>query len=88
MLVSYHPSLGILLLAMLVALPAAAELRLPVRHRGRQFRPGVPGATVTLTNERTADVRTQTSGGRGDFMFQAVPPGSYTVKMSSRASAV
>ena len=83
MLVRHYRSLGILLLAMLVAVvPAAAQntgsLSGTVVDNSGQV---VPGATVTLTNERTADVRTQTSGGRGDFMFQAVPPGSYTVKI-------
>ena len=41
----------------------------------------VPGATVTLTNEATADTRTQPSKEHGEFAFFAVPPGSYTVKV-------
>jgi len=41
----------------------------------------VPGATVTLTNESTADFRTLASNERGDFAFRAVRPGSYTVKV-------
>jgi Carboxypeptidase regulatory-like domain/TonB-dependent Receptor Plug Domain len=41
----------------------------------------IPGATVLLINERTADSRSTTSGPRGQFAFQAVPPGSYTVKI-------
>src|SRR5215510_1213956 len=41
----------------------------------------VPGATVTLTNEATADARTLTSDERGAFSFRAVPPGSYTVRI-------
>jgi type 1 fimbria pilin len=41
----------------------------------------VPGATVTLLNEATADARTTVSGGQGTFTFQAVAPGSYTVKI-------
>ena len=41
----------------------------------------VPGATVTLTNEATADARTTASGAQGLFTFRAVPPGSYTVKI-------
>jgi Carboxypeptidase regulatory-like domain/TonB-dependent Receptor Plug Domain len=41
----------------------------------------IPGATVLLVNERTADARSSTSGPRGEFAFQAVPPGSYTVKV-------
>src|SRR5438874_978792 len=39
----------------------------------------VPGATITLTNEATASVRTLTSDERGDFAFRALTPGSYTV---------
>ena len=41
----------------------------------------VPGATLTLINEATADSRTMTSGGRGEFAFRAVEPGSYTVRV-------
>src|SRR5712691_12439314 len=41
----------------------------------------VPGATITLTNENTRDLRTLTSNERGDFSFRAVTPGSYTVKV-------
>jgi hypothetical protein len=40
----------------------------------------VPGATVTLTSEATKDVRTASSGESGGFSFQAVLPGSYSVK--------
>ena len=43
----------------------------------------VPGASVTLTNEATGDIRTTTSGDRGVFTFRAVPPGSYTVKIDA-----
>ena len=41
----------------------------------------VPGATVTLTNENTGDVRTLVSNERGEFSFRAVTPGSYSVKV-------
>src|SRR6476619_1663898 len=41
----------------------------------------VPGATLTLINEATADGRTMVSGSRGEFAFRAVEPGSYTVKV-------
>ena len=39
----------------------------------------LPGATVTLTNERTANTQTAVTDSRGEFTFRAVPPGSYTV---------
>ena len=41
----------------------------------------VPGATVTLTNEATADARTAVTDERGEFTFRAVPPGTYTVPL-------
>ena len=37
------------------------------------------GANVTLTNERTRAVITQTSGSAGEFVFAFVPPGVYTL---------
>lgn len=44
----------------------------------------VPGASVTLTNERTQSRRATTTGVRGEFAFQAVPPGVYalTIELS------
>ncbi len=39
----------------------------------------LPGASVTLTNERTSDTRTAVSDARGEFTFRAVLPGTYTV---------
>src|SRR3954451_25374647 len=42
----------------------------------------VPGAAVTLTNEATADARSATSSETGAFLFRAVPPGSYSVRVA------
>src|SRR5215510_11917032 len=39
------------------------------------------GANVTLTNERTRAVLTQTSGNTGEFVFAFVPPGVYTLRI-------
>jgi hypothetical protein len=39
----------------------------------------VPGATVTLKNEASGDLRDTVSNSEGYFTFAAVPPGSYTV---------
>ena len=41
----------------------------------------VPGATVTLTNDATADSRATASSSTGTFTFRAVPPGSYSVRI-------
>ena len=46
-----------------------------------QTRQLVPGATVTLVNERTADSRVTTTNETGAFVFSAVQPGTYTVRV-------
>ena len=40
---------------------------------------GIPGATVTATNQATGLVRTTVSGAAGDYTIAQLPPGSYTV---------
>jgi hypothetical protein len=40
----------------------------------------IPGAKVTVTNEATSNSRTADSGGAGEFVITALPPGTYTVK--------
>ena len=42
----------------------------------------LPGATVTLTNEGTRDVRVATTGDGGDYVFNLLPIGSYTVAVA------
>src|SRR5262249_42708072 len=39
----------------------------------------LPGASVALTNEATANVRSIVTNERGEFTFRAVPPGQYTI---------
>jgi hypothetical protein len=41
----------------------------------------VPGATVTLVNESSKSARSAVSSGEGNFSFNAVPPGTYTVEV-------
>ena len=41
----------------------------------------VPGATVALVDEQTSAVRTMVSGDGGRFVFTAVQPGRYTVRV-------
>lgn len=43
----------------------------------------VPGATVTVTNDATGDVRTATSSAQGSFLIVALKPSTYTVVVSS-----
>src|SRR5688572_3980929 len=40
---------------------------------------GVPGATITATNDATGLVRTTVTGAEGDYTIPQLPPGSYTV---------
>src|SRR5260221_1220728 len=40
----------------------------------------VPGADITITNEQTGEVRHGLSNEVGDYTFQALQPGSYTVR--------
>lgn len=44
----------------------------------------IVGATVTLVNERTRDIRTASTNDSGDFRFTAVLPGAYTVKVEAK----
>src|SRR6266849_262304 len=46
-----------------------------------QTRQLVPGASVTLVNEQTGDSRATTSNETGVFVFSAVQPGAYTVRV-------
>jgi hypothetical protein len=41
----------------------------------------VPQAKVTLQNQSSGDTRTTVSNGEGYFAFNAVPPGSYSIKI-------
>lgn len=47
----------------------------------------VPGANVILKNQASGDERSVTSNGEGFFNFAAVPPGSYTVKVTRQGFA-
>ena len=77
-------ALGIALLVVLVAAaPAAAQETGTIT--GTVIDPSmqvIPGATVTLTNERSGDIRNTVTDGRGEFTFQAVPPATYTVTVA------
>ncbi|HKO14141.1 MAG TPA: carboxypeptidase-like regulatory domain-containing protein, partial [Acidobacteriaceae bacterium] len=44
----------------------------------------VPGATVTLTNEGTGAVATQTTNASGNYEFPLISPGSYTVGITAK----
>ena len=41
----------------------------------------IPGATVTAVNQRTASSRVDHTDGKGNFLFTAMPPGTYTIRV-------
>src|SRR4051794_36595670 len=41
----------------------------------------LPGATITIENLATRDMRSQTSSATGDYVFNLLPIGTYTVKI-------
>src|ERR1700761_6193230 len=43
----------------------------------------IPGAKVSITNQGTNEVRTDTSEGSGNFTFAVVPIGNYTIKVEA-----
>jgi hypothetical protein len=47
----------------------------------------VPGATVILKNQASGDERNATSNAEGFFNFAAVPPGTYTIKITRQGFA-
>lgn len=43
----------------------------------------VPGAQITVTNQKTAVKGTATTGGEGNFRVMGLPPGTYSVEVTS-----
>jgi carboxypeptidase family protein/TonB-dependent receptor-like protein len=41
----------------------------------------IPGATVTAVNERTGALRVDQTDAKGNFLFTAMPPGTYAIKV-------
>ena len=67
----------------LLGWPAFAQMTTPGTNNGTVMDPSgraVPGASVTIINGATKDVRSLTSGEGGEFNFTAIVPGSYSLK--------
>jgi hypothetical protein len=73
-----------LALGLLVAVPVQAQVTTAdLVGRVTDTSGGVlPGATVTLTNEGTRDVRVAATGDGGDYVFNLLPIGNYTVAVT------
>src|SRR5579863_6686264 len=49
---------------------------------------GVPGATVTVTNQATASVRKTTTSDTGTYSIPDLPPGAYDVDVEKEGFSV
>src|ERR1044072_192942 len=86
-----HPSLLLLGLALCVSLIAGAPAAFSqttgsATLRGTIKDPAgavVPNATVTLINDGTKEERKATTNDEGSYVFSAVSPGTYTVKVEA-----
>jgi hypothetical protein len=76
----------VLLCALLASTPAAAQ-SITGTISGTVTDPTgavVPGAAVTLVNQRTGDARKLSTNGDGRFVFSAVQPDTYTIKIEQQ----
>ena len=67
--------------------PAVAQVTSSATLRGTVRDPNgavVPNATVTLVNERTKDERKTTSNDEGLYVFTALTPGNYTLRVEAK----
>lgn len=78
-------ALATFLCAVVICSPAQAQVS--GRITGTIVDPSggiVAGASITLVNERTGDVRTTESNDAGIFVFPNVPPSSYSVRLQAK----
>jgi carboxypeptidase family protein len=75
-------TLGLVALSLLPAAAAAQVTTADIIGRVTDASGGVlPGATVTIENVGTRDVRTASTNATGDYVFNLLPIGTYTVKI-------
>ncbi len=75
--------LGLVALGLALAAPARAQVTTAdIVGRVTDATGGVlPGATITIENVATHDIRTAPSNETGDYLFNLLPIGSYTLKV-------
>jgi trimeric autotransporter adhesin len=74
-------NVGVFALAMMIAATAAAQTFTGgLRGAVRDANGVIPGVTVQLVNEATAQTREAVTNEQGEYNFAAVPPGNYTVR--------
>jgi hypothetical protein len=69
-------------LSVLLLLPLPAVAQQMAEIEGKVVDPdglGIPGATVTATNDGTGLVRTSVTGPAGSYVINLMPPGTYTI---------
>src|SRR5215813_1856821 len=80
----------LLCLVILLSLPLLARQTPAGRIEGRLTDPkgaGIPGATVTVTNSTTKQESTAVTDNQGRYKVDALPPGTYTLKVSAKGFA-
>src|SRR5262245_54234372 len=80
----------LLCLAIFLSLPLLARQTPAGRIEGRITDPkgaGVPGATVTVTSTATKQVSTALADEQGRYKVEALPPGTYAIKVSAKGFA-
>src|ERR1041384_4419142 len=76
-----HATIALLLLLLPAAVYAQATTADIVGRVSDTRGAVLPGATVTIQNVATGDVRTQPNGEPGDYVFNLLPIGTYTVRI-------
>ncbi len=74
---------ALLIAALVLALPARAGAQTDGRFTGNVIDSTgafVPGATVTVKNERTGEVRTVTTNAQGAYLVSNLKPSTYTIR--------
>ena len=80
-----RPAIGLMVYLCAVVLPIHSQVATG-RIEGRITDAGgaaVPAANVMLTNEDTGVAQTVTAGNNGDYVFQAVNPGKYDLRVTA-----
>ncbi len=83
---TYARLFALLVIALLCAMPATLHAQFNASLSGTVLDPtkaAIPGATVTLTNTQTQQVKTVKSGDVGTYQFNELAPGNYTLQVTA-----
>ena len=78
----FNRSIVVIAAILLVSLPAFAQTTGALTGNVTQGGSPLPGATVTISSPNMLGVRSEVTDSNGSYNFGAIPPGSYTVRIS------